>query len=129
MTLAGTVEPYKPRRKLRPSRTIRERPQTMLRSTLLIITVLTLTSPIHAHDWFSELHSPLGQSCCGENDCRPVESRYNVQSGQLELQLDRMWVPIDRRKVVREQFSPDGKYYACWRDPNYPFCFILPLEV
>jgi hypothetical protein len=40
-----------------------------------------------------------------------------------------MWVPIDYNKVVREQFSPDGKYYACWRDPNYPFCFIVPLEV
>jgi hypothetical protein len=23
---------------------------------------------------------------------------------------------------VREQFSRDGKYYACWRDPNYPYC-------
>jgi hypothetical protein len=101
----------------------------MLKSALLTATLVTLANPIHAHDWFSELHSPLGQSCCGENDCRPVESRYNVQSGQLELRLDGMWVPIDHRKVVREQFSPDGKYYACWRDPNYPFCFILPLEV
>jgi hypothetical protein len=101
----------------------------MLRSALLTAIALTLTSPILAHDWFSELHSPTGRKCCGENDCRPVESRYNAQSGQLELRLDRMWVPIDYDKVVREQFSPDGKYYACWRDPNYPYCFILSQEV
>jgi hypothetical protein len=67
--------------------------------------------------------------CWRENDCRPVEARYNAQSGQLELRLDRIWVPIDRDKVVREQFSPDGKYSACWRDPNYPYSFILPLEI
>jgi hypothetical protein len=78
----------------------------MLRSALLTAAALTLTSPILAHDWFSELHSPAGQKCCGENDCRPVESRYNAQSGQLELRLDRMWVPIDYNKVVREQVSP-----------------------
>ena len=48
---------------------------------------------------------------------------------ELELRLDRMCVPIDYNKVVPEQVSPDGKYYACWRDPNYPYCFILPLEV
>jgi hypothetical protein len=36
---------------------------------------------------------------------------------------------LDYDKVVREQYSPDGKYYACWRDPNYPYCFIVPLEV
>jgi hypothetical protein len=101
----------------------------MLKSALLTAAALALTSPSLAHDWFSELHSPAGQKCCGDNDCRPVESRYNARSGQLELRLDRIWVPIDYDKVVREQFSPDGKYYACWRDPNYPFCFILPLEV
>ena len=100
----------------------------MLRSALLTATVLTLTSPSLAHDWFSELRSPNGYKCCGQNDCRPVESRYNAQSGELEIQLDRMWVPIDYTKVVREQFSPDGRYYACWRDPNFPYCFVLPLE-
>jgi hypothetical protein len=51
-----------------------------------------------------------------------------VQSGQIELQLDRMWVPIDYNKVVREQFSPDGRYYACWRDLNFPYCFICHQE-
>ena len=100
----------------------------MLRSALLAATVLTLTSPSLAHDWFSELRSPAGQKCCGQKDCRPVESRYNAGSGQLELRLDRIWVSIDYNKVVREQFSPDGKYYACWRDPNFPYCFILPPE-
>jgi hypothetical protein len=101
----------------------------MLKSALLTATALTLTSPSMAHDWFSGLYSPTAQKCCGANDCRPVESRYNAQSGQLELRLDRIWVPIDYDKVVREHFSPDGKYYACWRDPKSPFCFILPLEI
>jgi hypothetical protein len=101
----------------------------MLRIPLLVVTALTLTSPTLVHDWFSGLRSPTGRKCCGQNDCRPVASRYNAQSGQLEVRLDGMWVPIDYNKVVREQVSPDGKYYACWRDPNFPFCFILPPEV
>ena len=100
----------------------------MLTSAQLTATVLILTSPSLAHDWFSELRSPTGQKCCGQNDCPPVQSRYNAKSGQIELQLDPMWVPIDYKKVVRDQFSPDGKYYSCWRDPNFPYCFILPLE-
>jgi hypothetical protein len=50
----------------------------MLRSALLTATVLTLTSPSLAHDWFSELRSPTGYKCCGQNDCRAVESRYNA---------------------------------------------------
>jgi hypothetical protein len=102
----------------------------MLKSAFLLTAIpLTLTSSALAHDWFSELRSPAGQKCCGQNDCRPVGSRYNAQSGQLELQLDRVWVPMDYSKVVRDQSSPDGRYYACWRDPEVPYCFILPPEV
>jgi hypothetical protein len=36
---------------------------------------------------------------------------------------------MDYSKVVRDQSSPDGRYYACWRDPEVPYCFILPPEV
>jgi hypothetical protein len=100
---------------------------------LLALACVAFAAPASSHGWYSELRSPQGERCCNDRDCRAVDHRYNLQSGQLEIEILQQWVPIDPAKVLPLP-SPDGKAHACfaynWFDgkplPPTMRCIILP---
>lgn len=106
----------------------------MTRTLAVALCLLLPTSAAVAHDWYSNLVSPTGQSCCSNKDCRPVDSRYNPESRRLELGIDGTWTPIDTSKIIPVP-SADGGTHACfakiWREnkmiPHF-YCIILPGE-
>lgn len=85
-----------------------------MRSCLALLAALgRAATPAAAHGWYTDLVSPSGERCCSEDDCRPVEHRYDPKTGQLEL--EGTWVVVDPRAVL-PMSSPDGNAHACfWR--------------
>lgn len=94
-----------------------------------------LAAPAAAHDWYTGLASPSGERCCTENECEPVDHRYDPESHRLEVGINGVWVPVDPAKVVAVP-SPDGAAHACFERhwmvrKMTPLirCIILPVDV
>jgi hypothetical protein len=84
-----------------------------------LMTILS-TGSVSAHDWYSDLKGPEGQSCCNQGDCHHVGHRYSPAGGH-EIQINDQWVRVDP-KIILPQASPDGLTHACfsqywWIDP------------
>ena len=101
-----------------------------------VVGLLLAANPASAHDWYSDLWSPSGERCCTSRDCRPVDHRYDRETGRLELGIEGVWVPVDPDKLVSIP-STDGSAHACykrrWSEEGKKIaplirCVILPGE-
>jgi hypothetical protein len=87
----------------------------------LVVLVIGLNAgPAPAHDWYTGLTTPTGQSCCHQGDCQPVGHRYTPGRGH-EIEIEGSWVRVDP-KTILPTASPDGLTHACfsrywWVDP------------
>ena len=59
---------------------------------LSAILAVSLPLPAQAHDIYSHLRSPLGESCCDDRDCRPAP--YRFISGHWQMFVDRRWIDV-----------------------------------
>jgi hypothetical protein len=76
------------------------------------LTVMLEAGPATAHDWYSDLKTPQGLSCCSDRDCHPVGYRYSRETGH-EIEILGYWVHIDP-SVILPVSSPDGQTHACY---------------
>lgn len=86
-----------------------------LAAALLAAASGAVGEPARAHDWYTGLVSPAGESCCTDRDCQPVDHRYAPRSGRLEVAIEGTWVAVDPRAILPVA-SPDNSAHACfWR--------------
>ena len=92
-------------------------------------------APASAHDWYTGLTSPTGETCCNGRDCQAVDERYDPQTQRHEIGIEGVWVPVDPAKLLSVP-SPDGFPHACFERvwigrQMTPIvrCIILPGEV
>lgn len=81
-----------------------------------------------AHEWYTDLRSPEGLSCCGEKDCEPAQTRMN--DGDIEVLLDgQWWRAMDPRWYITPP-SQDGEWHVCRQPTNKPGprCTVGPLQ-
>lgn len=86
------------------------------------------SAPLEAHDWYEGLVSPSGIQCCNRRDCRRVSRRLDPATGDLEIEANGRWWPVEHDKVLSLP-TPDGEAHACWRNPRGRpqfRCIILP---
>jgi hypothetical protein len=89
----------------------------------------SLMGQAQAHDWYTDLRTTDGRSCCGGEDCRPVEYRYSPEDGHQILIGDR-WYAV-KPNVILPVSSPDGRTHACYREFQGAagpliLCVVLP---
>jgi hypothetical protein len=67
-----------------------------------------------ANDWIKGLTNRAGKSCCGNNDCRPIEagSLTTALGGSLEVEIDGTRFPVPEGSIVPDT-SPDGRAWVC----------------
>jgi hypothetical protein len=82
-----------------------------------------LATPAQAHDWYSDKHGPGGVSCCGGDDCSPLDIERVLETRD-EFIVDGKW------HFNKDEAMPsiDGQYHACiWG--GKPRCFFFPSNV
>ena len=112
-----------------------------------LFSVFLATTPTEAHDnamdgnpsndWIEGLTDSAGNSCCGNNDCRPVVTGGLVSSprGVLQVEIDGRRFQVPEGSIVPGT-SPDGRAWVC-PDLHSPFggytyairgvrCLLLP---
>jgi hypothetical protein len=104
----------------------------MVRTSITLIAIWLLVEPVKAHDWYSSSQDPVYQSsCCGGNDCAPVESEWvsEVTNGyRLTMTLEQSLTinpnsvaPVDAIIPWSRVQSPphaDHQFYACIYDQD-----------
>jgi hypothetical protein len=58
----------------------------------LVMLMTGLDRPTEAHDIYSHLTDPWGNSCCSEKDCRPAP--YRVTPSGVQMLVDGEWVAV-----------------------------------
>ncbi|MPR12146.1 hypothetical protein [Microvirga tunisiensis] len=110
------------------------------RTALICVVLITnLPLPTEAHDIYSHLRSPRGESCCDDRDCRPAP--YRVIAGHWQMFVDRRWIDvpddtIQYRALPDDQGETGGGHWCGFsitptseedREPVYTTrCAILP---
>ena len=103
------------------------------RAGILAVAMLLLSQGIAtAHDWYGELKTPNGGSCCGNRDCKPVDFCVTDKGTEGLVLAPGTCSPIDWSKVLRLP-SPDGQAHACTAISRAPpgvaaRCIVLPGE-
>jgi hypothetical protein len=71
----------------------------MLSRTAFVAAVLVtnLPLPTQAHDIYSHLQDEVGESCCGNSDCRPAP--YRLRATGVEMFVDERWIGVPSEKV------------------------------
>ena len=57
------------------------------------------------HEWYKDLQSNQGGSCCSEKDGRP--SNYRSYNGELQILINDRWCRIDENAVLHGKVAPD----------------------
>ena len=81
-------------------------------SYILAIGILVNISPAVAHDWYNDLTTRSGLSCCNDRDCQPVGHRYTTENGH-EVEIEGYWTSVEPN-VILPLSSPDGQTHACF---------------
>jgi hypothetical protein len=71
--------------------------------TVAMAVALT-TATAAAHDWYSDLRTPSGLSCCSDQDCHRVGYRYTPERGH-EIEIEGRWITIDSRIILPQSGS------------------------
>ena len=91
--------------------------------------VCLLSTPVAAHDWYSDTNVPpnfpsAGYGCCGGDDCAPLaDGDATLVPGGYLIQSLATFVPNDL-----SQPGPDSHYHACIFPKNTTNvrCFFFP---
>ena len=114
--------------------------------TLALLAIAAwLTTPAHAHSWYSDKHDPVTTyGCCGGSDCAQLVIEPGVMTAEpdgyrIRLTLDQAKrinrYRIDPLDVLvpwdRIQPSEDGNYHLCLPTSNGRarddfYCFFAP---
>jgi hypothetical protein len=92
---------------------------------ILACLLLCASSVVWGHDFYTGAKNRLGESCCGLNDCAPIENSevrlvregYAVKFGDGE-------VVIPDRDTLH---SPDGRFHKCVWGGQVKCLFVPPL--
>lgn len=73
-------------------------------------------------------------SCCGGQDCFPVEIKHVAGNLYVKSRWNGQWVLMPPEKIDRRNVSPDGQNHACLSPPSFeagqryegnaPLCFM-----
>jgi len=90
--------------------------------------------PVRAHDIYSKLMGPHGESCCHDHDCRPAP--WRIVNGKVQMFVEGEWIGINDELIqYRTLVGDDGKTngghwcgnpYANDASPFLTFCAVLP---
>lgn len=98
----------------------------VISAAVVLTLMVVLATPAAAHDWYSDLISERGVSCCHDEDCRPVPSEY--RGGQLYGYIEELdsWLPVPAQSTAfrlhepydydgpkSPVYSTDGQTHAC----------------
>jgi len=98
----------------------------------LALAALLWAAPALAHEWYTDLRSADGASCCNGQDCEATPLCVGPK-GHEGLLLRTICFPIPWDRVL-DVPSPDGDAHVCWENhpdhysPVRPTirCVILP---
>lgn len=86
------------------------------------------TQQAHAEsraEWFKSLKQPMtGASCCDISDCK--RTKANWEKGQWWADVQGVWTPIPKDKILTDKASIDGEAYVCSGFARRIYCFIKP---
>ncbi|MFO1151315.1 MAG: hypothetical protein U1E62_23320 [Alsobacter sp.] len=73
--------------------------------------------PAQAHDPYTGLRSPLGQLCCGGDDCEATADFVIRPDGGVKLYSRRhqRWIDVDAYQITWMAVSGDGPAHWCGR--------------
>lgn len=78
---------------------------------LVVIAMLVIAEMAQAHDWYKDLRSPKGSSCCSGNDCAPVP----IDADWVQPTKDGYRVTLSKEQA--QTINPDAQY---------PFNAVVP---
>jgi hypothetical protein len=90
-----------------------------------------------SNDWLKNLRNSDAETCCGKNDCLPMQpGALRLSPGnEFKVEIGGHWFSVPHSNLVR-QSSPDGRAWVCpkWRTTAGGFsyrvegvrCLILP---
>lgn len=99
----------------------------MIRTGAACLLLTLATGAVQAHDWYQGLRNPVGELCCGVQDCAPVaQCVVGAREGIVHRGA---CVPVPADRLVPLP-SPDGRAHLCTR-PHPTLgerivCVILP---
>lgn len=64
------------------------------------------------------------RSCCGKEDCYPVEAKKVGGTWFFKRRETGEWTPVPPEKIEYERDNPDGRNHVC-DTGAYTYCFIL----
>ena len=64
------------------------------------------STPVLAHDIYTNLTDRNGQSCCHDNDCRPA--RFLVSSSGIAMLVEGSWLRVPADRVVYRTLHGDS---------------------
>jgi hypothetical protein len=67
--------------------------------------VVIWSTPIEAHDIYTDLKNKWEMSCCDSSDCRPA--RYRVSRSGVEMLVNNRWISIPRAMVEHRSLEGD----------------------
>jgi hypothetical protein len=70
------------------------------------IALLSLEPPTEAHDIYSPLKDQWGNSCCNEQDCRPVP--YRVTPAGVQMLVDGEWIAVPDHAIQYRALPGDA---------------------
>lgn len=81
--------------------------------------------PGHAqhHDWYRQLKTPSGHSCCDNQDCRPVQARPRDDGG-WEAFFGGEWRPIPPDRILPDRLNRVPLHAHICEQDGYVRCFL-----
>jgi hypothetical protein len=79
------------------------------------------------HDWYGNLKSQFGWSCCNgdkdHGDCRPVQARSRMD-GQWEAYYSGGWHLIPPETILRDELNKDPLHAHICEQSGFVYCFL-----
>lgn len=89
------------------------------------------------HEWYTDLKTKEGKSCCNNGDCKAVPYRRADDRWEVQIAEDGKWHRVPEDSIL-DILSPDADAHACyvaWYSSEQKKmevlirCFILPGSV
>ena len=75
------------------------------KSGCLLLVFSMSAAPVHAHDIYMHLKTPLGFHCCTGQDCRPAH--YRSGGDGIEMLVDNRWLPLAGYDIMYRSLPGD----------------------
>ena len=88
-----------------------ERPMSLKLELLAAIALISFEPATEAHDIYSPLKDRWGNSCCNDQDCRPVH--YRVTPTGVQMLIDGDWIAVPDHAIQYRALPGDtGETYG-----------------